>query len=64
MQLTLMHKVVNRLGLKRLSAAGRWSIKHAQTKLILSSRFALLNVILKSIFGALECDSQKHILIA
>ncbi|QNI53630.1 hypothetical protein SynBIOSE41_01108 [Synechococcus sp. BIOS-E4-1] len=34
------------------------------SKLILSSRPALLNVILKSISGAPECDSKKHILIA
>ena len=34
-----------------------------QSRLILSSRFVLLNVILKNIFGTLECDSQKHILI-
>ena len=33
------------------------------SKLILSSRLALLNVILKNIFGIPECDSQKHILI-
>ncbi|WP_413406582.1 MULTISPECIES: hypothetical protein [unclassified Synechococcus] len=31
------------------------------SKLILSSRFALLIVILKNIFAVLECDSQKHI---
>ena len=42
----------------------RQRARAVQTKLILSSRFRLLNVILKSIFGALECDSQKHILIA
>ena len=34
-----------------------------QSRLILSSRLALLIVILKNIFSALECDSQKHILI-
>ena len=34
------------------------------SKLILSSRFTLLIVILKNIFGILECDSQEHILIA
>ena len=44
--------------------AGLCSIKRAQTKLILSSIFALLTVILKCIFTALVCDSQKHILIA
>ena len=33
------------------------------SKLILSSRFTLLIVILKNIFAVLECDSQKHILI-
>ena len=33
------------------------------SKLILSSRFVLLIVILRSILGALEYDSQKHILI-
>ena len=33
-------------------------------KLILSSRLKLLIVILKNIFAAFECDSQKHILIA
>ena len=39
------------------------STTHAQSTLILSSRLALLIVILKNIFGILECDSQKHILI-
>ena len=34
-----------------------------ELKLILSSRFTLLSVILKSVFATLECDSQKHILI-
>ncbi|KZR87165.1 hypothetical protein MITS9504_00581 [Synechococcus sp. MIT S9504] len=34
-----------------------------QSKLILSSKPALLNVILNYIFRFLECDSQKHILI-
>jgi hypothetical protein len=33
------------------------------SKLILSSRLGLLIVILKNIFGILDCDSQKHILI-
>jgi hypothetical protein len=33
------------------------------SKLILSSRLRLLIVILKNIFGILDCDSQKHILI-
>ena len=34
-----------------------------QSKLILSSRLALLIVILKNILATLECDSQQHILI-
>ncbi len=44
-------------------AAELHSITHAQSKLILSSRFALLSVILKNIFAAFECDSQERILI-
>jgi len=44
-------------------AAELHSITHAQSKLILSSRFTLLIVILKNIFAAFECDSQEHILI-
>ena len=45
------------------AAAEGSSHDSTQTKLILSSRFALLIVILKNIFIATECDSQKHILI-
>ena len=46
-----------------VSAAQIHSILTAQTKLILSSRLALLIVILNSIFAVFECDSQQHILV-
>ena len=34
-----------------------------ELKVILSSRITLLNVILKNIFAAFECDPQKRILV-
>ncbi|KZR92569.1 hypothetical protein MITS9509_01018 [Synechococcus sp. MIT S9509] len=46
-----------------ISLAANRTLNIDLSKLILSSKPALLNVILKSIFEVLECDSQKHILI-
>jgi hypothetical protein len=46
-----------------VSSAANRTLNTDLSKLILSSRLALLNVILKNIFAVLECDSQEHILI-
>ncbi|WP_413747409.1 hypothetical protein [Synechococcus sp. MIT S9507] len=46
-----------------ISLAANRTLNIDLSSLILSSRFTLLNVILNNIFGILECDSQKHILI-
>ena len=46
-----------------ISLAANRTLNIDLSKVILSSRFALLIVILNNIFAVLECDSQEHILI-